>query len=222
MILRNKDVYMMESLTAKNEGHGTQQILTGCLRNMNIFTNRGLKLALVYVCGIALLTACHGRHTRVSDEEYRVVETATNTFVRDWGMPSYPEGVPKRCYLRDSFVKMSDLEEKALDQKKIDAGRAIQDLKAKPVGGALSGVRSPCALVKEPFLGEDPWNAHNSRESRIGILQVTRVGIDERENVAIILLSESRADIAGSTWAIVFRRIANNWVITSRTILTAN
>jgi hypothetical protein len=170
---------------------------------------------------LGLLASC-SNEVSVSSQERQIAEMVSNWFIKDWGMPDHLEIIPPKCFLIERFYSLSDSEVKLIQKQFPEAGKAIGDLVRKSTKIIMPQFDLPCERTSRQFnADEDPWNIHSGtgQPRRFGILEISRIGIDEDGNIAIAVVQETRGDLAGSVWAIMLHRISGKWTISKRIII---
>ena len=197
---------------------------------MSTFTRRGfskVRTPILLVSCVFLLACGHRQKEgkRLADED-AVIREAVTVFRSDWGLPSEfvasrPAAVPSSCYLVDRFLRVTETEGKLLRERSPhEAGAAVTDLEKKASGSSLQNLATPCALIADPFSEPEPWQRlKRTRDDRVGILEVSRVGITLDGQYPALIIRESRADIAGATWEIFLQRIGSTWQVVGRALL---
>jgi hypothetical protein len=192
---------------------------TGSLRNMPIFTTRLLRwIGVAAAAGVLVICVACKRGASPSANEYEILNAATIGFVRDWGFPEAAYVKPKTCYLVDHFATISDEHRKALLNG--PSPNAVQDLLDKSPTGSVKALRTSCQLIHE----NDALRLIRLHDERLdaGVLWLSRAGVDSQDRSrAVVVISETRSELAGSTWVIFLTRgTEGTWAVTDRRALS--
>lgn len=184
--------------------------------------NRFLRASTLapFAMTLACLSFCGCKtHATADQEELRIAKAAIDGFMADWGLPvKIVQQLPKQCYINDRFASATELRNPYFsDRLNPQMRQAVEDLLRKPAGGLVRDLGLPCKPLRDAFRMVP--SSENAAGAGIGVLQISRVGMDRTDAYAVVLLREARADLAGSTWAIFLRREGSEWRIERRELI---
>jgi hypothetical protein len=150
--------------------------------------------------------------------ERDVIKAALVSFAGDWGMPDHPEAVPKVCYLRNTYASIDRYQIAAAKAAAEEEGerRAVEAIAASSTGPLPDFPSMHCKISTLQEIEKIESAGHVYQGA---VLVVSHPGLDESGENAAVLLGETRADLAGSTWVIFLKKSTTGWSVAQRRLL---
>lgn len=194
---------------------------TDCLLNTNTCADARLWQGGIAILLLVGVLACTSQRPSApeSKQAAAVIQAVLANFTADWGMPGHPEAVPRTCYVRNMYASpdRDDMRTAIAIADGDGARAATAAIQSAPRETLLPVFNFPCKLSTPEEVRKLESGTHVYAG---GIVIVSHAGFDSSGDSAAVLLTESRGDLAGSTWLVLLRRTEKSWLVVQRKIVS--